>query len=714
MRTILMSCALAMTLGGVWSHADQVEPSRPDILIADFEGSTYGAWKATGEAFGPGPAQGTLPGQMAVSGYLGKGLVNSFFHGDHTTGTLTSTPFKIERKCLNFLIGGGGYPGETCMNLNVAGKVVRTATGPNREPGGSEHLRRHTWDVRDFPGAQAVLEIVDRRTGGWGHINIDQIVQSDEVKQARPARRELEITHRYLHLPVRTGAPKAHMKLSIADKTIREFEIELAEGKPHFWVFSDLEPYRGKLLRIEVEELAPGSRGLAAITQADDIPDAAHVYQEASRPQFHFTSRRGWHNDPNGLVYQAGKYHLFYQHNPYGWNWGNMHWGHAVSADLVHWKEQPVALYPREFGDWCFSGSAVVDEHNTSGFQDGRQPPLVAAFTSTGRGECIVFSNDQGKTWKEYAGNPVVKHPGRNPRLLWYKPGNHWVMAVYDETGGRQGIAFQTSPDLKHWTFRSKIDGFFECPDLFELPIEGQPGQSRWVLYAADGKYMLGDFDGRAFHPTSGKDKLQLWYGNFYAAQTFSNTPDGRRIQIGWANGVTFPGMPFNQQMTIPVELTLRSTEDGLRMFALHSGDWTSIRTGRFSLEKITLTPGENPLRDVRGELFDISLLFKSAKAESLVLDLRGTRLVYDCVKQELVCKNVRAPLRPFPGGVVWLHVLLDRGSIEVFGNLGRVAMSVAAIANHENRSVGVVSQGGPIDVNFLVVNGLRSAWDFP
>ena len=136
----------------------------------------------------------------------------------------------------------------------------------------------------------------------------------------------------------------------------------------------------------------------------------------------------------------------------------------------------------------------------------------------------------------------MVKHAGRDPKLVWYEPTQHWVMAVYDETAGKQGIAFHTSPDLKNWTLQSKIDGFFECPDLFELPVDGDAGRSRWVLYAADGKYVLGDFDGQAFHPTSGKDKLQVWYGNFYAAQSFSNTPDGRRIQIGWANGVTFPG----------------------------------------------------------------------------------------------------------------------------------------------------------------------------
>ena len=290
-----------------------------------------------------------------------------------------------------------------------------------------------------------------------------------QPRAAGIAHREMPIEHRYLHLPVRTGAVKKQMKLSVDGRTIREFEIELAEKEPEFWVFVDLDGFRGKTLRIEVEPPGTDSHALDAIKQADDIPDSQHVYHEANRPQFHFTSRRGWLNDPNGLVWQAGVYHLFYQHNPFGWSWGNMHWGHAESTDLVHWQERPTALYPRQFGDWCFSGSAVVDAHNTGGFQTGSQPPIVVAFTSTGRGECIAFSNDRGKTWQEYEGNPVVKHAGRDPKLVWHEPSRRWIMAVYDEAGGRQGIAFHTSPDLKQWTFGSKIDGFFECPDLFEL-----------------------------------------------------------------------------------------------------------------------------------------------------------------------------------------------------------------------------------------------------
>jgi fructan beta-fructosidase len=677
-----------------------------DILIADFEGETYGDWKTTGDAFGPGPARGTLPGQMPVTGFKGKGLVNSFYRGDKSTGTLTSPPFKIERKYINFLIGGGKHPGKTCMNLLVDDKIVRTATGPNDKPGGSEHLDWHTWDVTEHLGKNAILQIVDSETGGWGHINIDHIVQSERKLMAEPAHRNIVAEKHYLHLPVKTGAAKKRMRFFIDNKTAREFEIELADNAPSFWAFSDVSMFKGKTLRIEVDALSADSKGLSSITQGDEIKGEP-LYQEKHRPQFHFTSRRGWLNDPNGLVHFDGEYHLFYQHNPYGWNWGNMHWGHAVSKDLVHWKELDIALYPKQFGDWAFSGSAVVDTNNTSGFKQGEDPPFVAAFTSTGRGECIVYSNDRGRTWKEYQGNPVVKHAGRDPRLVWYEPSKHWVMAVYDEFQGKQWIAFHTSRDLKKWEFQSRIEGFFECPDLVQVGVSGRKGRGPWVLYAADGKYMIGDFDGKTFTPKTGK--LQVWYGNFYAAQTFSDHPSGWTVQIGWANGITFPGMPFNQQMTIPCDLFLRETEDGLRLAAHPTGlGHLTIKKHEWKNERVI--PGENLFKDIKGELFDIEAEIELHKAEAVGFILRGTTVNYDRKKMELSCGQHRAPLKPERGRIRF-RILVDRGSIEIFANDGLVAMSMGVIPPDDDKSLAVFSRGGDAKVNLLQVFELKSAW---
>jgi len=203
-----------------------------DIIFADFEGTNYGVWKVTGDAFGRGPARGTLPGQMAVSGFQGKGLVNSFNKGDGATGTLNSPDFTIERKFISFLIGGGGFAGKTCMNLLVGGKVVRTATGPNTDPGGSEQLSASSWDVAEFIGKTARIEIVDQATGGWGHINVDQIVFTDRKPPSliRNAERELVLEQKLLNFPVKKGAPKRRVALLVGGDVVREFEIELAPG----------------------------------------------------------------------------------------------------------------------------------------------------------------------------------------------------------------------------------------------------------------------------------------------------------------------------------------------------------------------------------------------------------------------------------------------------------------------------------------------------
>jgi len=222
--------------------AAAVPAGEGDLLIADFEQPSYGAWKVEGEAFGPGPAHGTLPRQMEVSGFLGQQLVNSFYRGDGTTGQLTSPPIRIERPYISFLIGGGRHPGKACIDLLIGEQVVRTATGTNDKPGGSERLDWHSWDVQEFIGKQAVIRIVDQQAGGWGHINIDHIVQSPQKRGSAPASRKLAVRHRYLHLPVKDAANKTWMRLSADGQSLREFEISLADGTPDYRVFIDMEP----------------------------------------------------------------------------------------------------------------------------------------------------------------------------------------------------------------------------------------------------------------------------------------------------------------------------------------------------------------------------------------------------------------------------------------------------------------------------------------
>ena len=693
----------------VWFGIASSVLAADDLLIADFEGDTYDQWMVEGEAFGRGPAKGALEGQMGVTGYEGKGLVNSFFHGDRTTGKLTSTEFMIERPWINFLLGGGQHQDQLVVKLLVGGESVLTSSGTNSEPGGSEALDWESWDVSRFVGKKGTIEIIDTATGGWGHLSVDQITQSDKRRKAEPAARTLEIAKRYLHLPVKNGAPKRRMKFLIAGQTVREFEIEYAEGPADFVTLADVSAFQGKSLTIEVDRLASGPAALAAITPSDEKPATAELYQEKLRPQFHFTSQRGWLNDPNGLVYANGKYHLFYQHNPYGWAWGNMHWGHAVSADLLHWEELPESVYPAKFGDWAFSGSAVVDPLDTAKFgykKDGIET-IIAAFTSTGRGECLLTSRDNGLSWTELPENPVVKHQGRDPKLLWHAPTKKWVMALYDEFEGKQWITFHTSTDMRKWDFASRIEGYYECPDLFEAKIDGTE-EKRWVLYAADGKYTTGQFDGKTFTPDG--PKQQLWYGNFYAAQSYSNDPQGRIIQIGWGQNVNFPGMPFNQQMVVPVELTLHKSGEKVVMRAKPVMEIAKLEDGTnnsVNMFASNIGTSKAALSGQNGQHCRLEMAFVGAK--SATLKVRGVSIHIDVEKSTLTCEKVTVPIQ-LKNQKLALELLIDRGSLELFTNGGEVALSVGVNMTSGPETMEFSATGGNVD---LLGEGstLKSIW---
>lgn len=713
--------AVAALLGFLTGAA--LAADRPELLIADFEGDTYGDWKVTGQAFGPGPARGTLPGQMAVDGFQGKGLVNSFYQGDDSTGTLTSPPFNLERTYVRFLIGGGQHPGKACLNLLVNGEVKRTATGPNDRPGGSERLDWAEWDVREFAGQRVTLEIVDQAKGSWGHLNVDHILQTDQRLPGwiKDARRELTINRRYLNLPVKNGAPRRWVTLLIDGQPARQFEIELAETEPDWWAFLDLTPFQGERALLTVDRVREGSAGWLSIEQSDTLKGAADLYRERLRPQFHFSSRRGWNNDPNGLVFFQGEYHLFYQHNPYGWNWGNMHWGHAVSPDLVHWQELGDALYPDDLGT-MFSGSAVVDAGNTTGFGTAAAPPLICMYTAAGNTshrsqgrrftQCLAYSTDRGRTWTSYEKNPVLGHvagDNRDPKAFWYAPEHKWVMALYLD--GHDFALFE-SPDLKEWKRMSdvKIEGTSECPEFFPMPLDGDRGQTRWVFYGGNGRYLVGGFDGRKFTPASGPHPLN--FGNcFYASQTYNDIPesDGRRILVGWGQ-VALPGMPFNQMMTFPVELTLRTTGAGPRLYANPAREIEKLRVKTHRVAVQGLEPGANPLAAIPGELFDLTIEFEPGKASRVTVRVRDLPVVYDVQAREVICRDRKGPLAPVDGRVR-LRLLVDRVSVEIFGNEGQLYMPMTAVPEKPERGLALSAEGGAAQITALEVHELKSIW---
>jgi sucrose-6-phosphate hydrolase SacC (GH32 family) len=685
-----------------------------DILIANFEHDTYAPWTVAGEAFGPGPARGTLPGQMSVDGFRGKGLVNSFFNGDDTLGMLASPEFRIERKYITFLIGGGKNQEKLALQLLVDGKIVRSATGPNDKPGGSEALAPEFWDVSEFSGEPAVLHIVDDATGGWGHINVDHIVQTDAEPKGfvKDAERAFNTPARYLHIPIKNGAPKRILTLLVDGKSVGRNDIELADGKPDWWAPMDVSAWRGKQLILRVDKLHEESSALGAIEQSDSLKDAENLYREPLRGQFHFSPRRGWNNDPNGLVFYDGEYHLFFQHNPYGWAWGNMHWGHAVSKDLVHWEELVDALLPDEMGP-MFSGSAVVDWKNSSGFGKDGKPPLVLFYTAAGNPtvQCVAYSTD-GRTFTKYSGNPVLKQitaGNRDPKVVWHEPTEQWVMVLYVELGGVHTIHFFTSPNLKDWTFASKIDGFFECPDFFELPVDGDAARKKWVLMGASSEYRVGRFDGAKFISESPKVPGHRGKG-FYAAQSFSDVPDERRILIGWFQTET-KGMPFNQSMTIPIELGLTQTDDGPRMTYTPVKELEVLRAKTHRVESMSLRPGDkNPLESIRTELVEARIAFEPDDAGELFFNIRDVMVVYDAKKQELSVAGHRAHA-PLRNGKQRLTIFCDRTGLEVFASDGLCYVPMPFNMNPDIRGIRIETRGGPVMINSLEVHELRSAW---
>ncbi|HOK96597.1 MAG TPA: glycoside hydrolase family 32 protein [Anaerohalosphaeraceae bacterium] len=691
-----------------------------DILIADFEGDDYGDWQVRGTAFGFKPASGTLPGQMKVAGYTGRGLVNSYCGGDAGTGTLTSPDFAIRRPFINFLIGGVGYAGQTCMNLLVNGRIVRTAAGPNARPGGSERLDWHTWDVSDLIGKTARLQIVDDSTGGWGHITVDHICQSQTRRQLGEKTCSFAIQKRYLNFPVKNGNPKRTIQLSCQGKVIRDFEIELASQEPDFWVFADVSEFNGQTLSLTIDRYDPAcTTGFDAVFQDDAFPGQEMLYHEPLRPQFHFSSRRGWLNDTNGLVYYDGEYHLFYQHNPYGWQWGNMSWGHAVSPDMIHWKELPAALHQDALG-MIYSGSAVVDEYNTAGFQTGREKPLVAVYTSAGgenplsKGQpytqSIAYSNDRGRTWTKYPHNPVIgpiADSTRDPKVIWHEPSGQWVMLLWIED---KTLSVFTSGDLKTWQRQGNIDGFFECPEFFELPVDDDPNNRKWVVYGASGDYQIGRFNGTQFASESGIIKYE--YGNcFYASQTFNHIPasDGRRIQMGWGR-IAMPGMPFNQMILFPVSLTLRTTDEGIRLFVNPVEEIASLHQQHWMWKQLTVKPNDNPLSRITGELFHIQAVLTPDGADACRFVIRGVPVIYEAASERLTCQGQSAPLKRVDGQIR-LEILVDRMSIEIFANGGRVYMPVGVNLAGGPQTIAFSVEQGSTRIETLDIYTLKSIW---
>lgn len=520
-------------------------------------------------------------------------------------------------------------------------------------------------------------------------------------------------SQKYLVLPVKNGAPKHNVELWIDGEKERYLNMELAEGEPDWFAYLDISAWKGMDIELRVDKW----KGNFAVQQSDEDKNALPLYKEKLRGQFHFSPKRGWTNDPNGMVYFNGEYHLFFQHNPYGREWGNMTWGHAVSKDMLHWKELGDALHPDKFGT-MFSGSAIVDSFNTSGLGKGA---MVMFFTGAGSwGQGLAWSND-GRTFQKLDRTVVhrINKDNRDPKVIWHEPTKKWIMVLYVEREKEQhSMQFLTSPDLKHWTKSSIVLGgigndryLFECPEFFELPVEGDPSQKKWILMAANSEYAIGTFDGITFKPEA--ERLNGQHGrDFYASQTFNNEPTGRRIEIGWWRTHTNKeNMNFNQAMSIPLELKLVHTPQGLRLTRTPVKELENIRKKTFTVKPARLKEGgANPLSNIHAELLEIRTTIEPGKAKEITLDIHGLPVVYDVSKQQLQINGVNATA-PLVNGKLDLILYVDRIGVEVFTADGLLFMPVNVNIDTSKQTLSLSAKGGDAQLRKMTVYELKSTW---
>lgn len=483
------------------------------------------------------------------------------------------------------------------------------------------------------------------------------------------------------------------------------------------------------------------------------------IYKEKYRPQFHFTPARNWMNDPNGLVYHNGEYHLFYQHNPLGNRWGHMSWGHAVSNNLMHWKHLPIAIHEHD-SVAIFSGSAVMDKNNTTGFgQNPTDVPMVAIYTAHiisdstkpdnyRQEQHIAYSLDNGRTFTKYSGNPVLdigKKDFRDPKVFWHGPTKKWIMLVV--LAREHIIKFYNSPDMKQWTHISDFgpagdhDEIWECSDLLEVPVENETGRKKWVLINSQQytmQYFVGEFDGMKFVSQNPSNKIyRPDYGpDYYAGITYNNLPDGHPpVLIGWVNNWKYandiPTYPWKSAMAFPRMLSLEKRN---REWILLSNPF---KTTPPLMEEVYTWELQTTVKDkqevaVKSQTLglEVEWIVQKNTTAGVILAVNGERGIiigYDARAQKLFLDRSKAsdtnfhkgfhewsryeaPLLP-DSGRISLQIFYDKSIVEVFANSGEVNMTAQIFPDEKNNGVEVFSKGSPAIFTKLTVYTLKSVW---
>ncbi|WP_303042433.1 DUF4980 domain-containing protein [Duncaniella muris] len=582
----------------------------------------------------------------------------------------------------------------------------------------------------------------------------------------RAAERGVEIEHlgvnntlvrvtadgKYLILPVQESNDEATVNVLVDGKTDKTLSVRLAKSKVDYTVPLKIEDYKGKKVLLNV--VTSQSRSSVREAKEDacwqnisvsDTFDTSN--REKFRPAYHHTPLYGWMNDPNGMFYKDGEWHLCYQWNPYGSKWQNLSWGHSVSRDLIHWEHRPDAVIEPDGLGMIFSGSSAVDRSGSAGFG---KDAVVAMYTSAAASQIqsLAWSDDNGETFTKYDGNPVLTldSEARDPNMFWDAERNVWIL-VLAHALDHEMLIF-SSPDMKDWTLESSFgrglgaqDGVWECPDLFELPVNGESGK-KWVLLCnlnpggpfggSATQYFIGDFDGKTFTSDtddSGKVPTKwLDYGkDHYATVSFSDAPDGRRTVIGWMSNWQYapevPTMQFRSANTLPREMGLFRAPDGqLYVSSTPSPEVDALRGALVkSVSKTSL--GSKARTYSIPELCEIDMEISPKKAESVEIELSNAAgekvvMIYDAKSDSLSFDRCKSGIvdfsQDFPavtvspaytdGDKVGLRIFIDRSSIEVFGKDGRFAMTNLVFPNSPYSRLSVRATGGSVRLSDLKI----------
>ena len=555
---------------------------------------------------------------------------------------------------------------------------------------------------------------------------------------------------RYLLLPVEEVMPDVRVSMIVNNKEVNVADVRLAVNRVDYFVPLDLSDYAGKniLLKFKLGSNDPIRGKLSAVCckemKLSDTFDTGN--REKFRPTYHFSPLYGWMNDPNGMVYKDGEYHLFYQHNPYGSKWGNMHWGHAISKDLINWEHRPDAITPDALGT-IFSGSAVVDTDNTAGFGAGA---IVAIYTqnSDRQVQSIAYSTDNGRSFTKYENNPVLTSDARDfrdPKVFWHKETQRWIMLL---AVGQEMQIFSSS-NLKDWAFESSFGegqgahgGVWECPDLFELPVDGT-NEKKWVLLCnlnpggpfggSATQYFVGTFNGKEFvNESPSKTKWMDWGKDHYATVTWSDAPDNRRIAIAWMSNWQYandvPTSQYRSPNSVPRDLSLFTVDGETYLQSAPSPELLKLRD--ISKKRSFKVNGTRTIKDmIAGNegAYEIELTIENQHADvigfrlyndkgeevDMQYDMKEKKFSMDRRKSGEVGFNENFPMLTWTTiesgkDELKLRLFVDKSSVEAFGDGGRFVMTNQVFPSEPYTHIDFYSKGGAYKVDSFVIYKLK------